>query len=422
MTDQPARVTPGEISALLDHARQMISGGASLDEQIAYHEHKASLLSPVRRRPGHRRGAPGGGRRLALRADPGRPPRRRCPGGGGAVKMSAFSGDQIAQVNNPDPFAVPVWRSPVYHTPGWVITIVQLARAVKALIAFLARHPLATLTAAVLALAWYRFGWPGPVILTASDRRGAGGVVVAVAGLVPPPRARPGAGEVAALALPAALGRGHDHRPPGPGLPGAAAAAGHGQGHLHAVHRPGADRDRVRPVRRGLRPPRRGPGPRVRRAAVPGPVGPAGVAGAGVRPPRRPGRHHPRPAHPRPVNLKALAIGRREDGSLWLVRLHGTHLLVAGATGAGKASIIWGLIRAIFPALRAGLVRLLGADPKRMELSYGREIFDTYGPTPPTPPTSPPCSPRPSPTCKTAPSCWAVSSVTTRPRPSSRSW
>ena len=47
MTDQPARVTPGEISALLDHARQMISGGASLDEQIAYHERKANLLSRV---------------------------------------------------------------------------------------------------------------------------------------------------------------------------------------------------------------------------------------------------------------------------------------------------------------------------------------------------------------------------------------
>jgi exonuclease VII small subunit len=45
MTDQPARVTPGEISALLDHTRQMISGGASLDEQIAYHQHKANLLS-----------------------------------------------------------------------------------------------------------------------------------------------------------------------------------------------------------------------------------------------------------------------------------------------------------------------------------------------------------------------------------------
>jgi hypothetical protein len=46
MTDQPARVTPGEISDLLDHARQMISG-ASLEEQIAYHERKALLLSRV---------------------------------------------------------------------------------------------------------------------------------------------------------------------------------------------------------------------------------------------------------------------------------------------------------------------------------------------------------------------------------------
>jgi hypothetical protein len=44
MTDQPARVTPGEISALLDHARQL-GPGASLDEQIVYHAHKADLLS-----------------------------------------------------------------------------------------------------------------------------------------------------------------------------------------------------------------------------------------------------------------------------------------------------------------------------------------------------------------------------------------
>jgi hypothetical protein len=44
MTEQPARVTPGEISALLDHARQL-GPGSSLDEQIAYYERKASLLS-----------------------------------------------------------------------------------------------------------------------------------------------------------------------------------------------------------------------------------------------------------------------------------------------------------------------------------------------------------------------------------------
>jgi S-DNA-T family DNA segregation ATPase FtsK/SpoIIIE len=82
--------------------------------------------------------------------------------------------------------------------------------------------------------------------------------------------------------------------------------------------------------------------------------------------------------HPH-VNLKALPVGRREDGSLWLVRVHGTHVLIAGATGAGKGSIIWSLVRAMLSAMRAGLVRILAADPKVMELAYGREIFDRYG-------------------------------------------
>ena len=85
----------------------------------------------------------------------------------------------------------------------------------------------------------------------------------------------------------------------------------------------------------------------------------------------------PVPGHP---DLKALPVGRREDGLPWLVRLHGTHLLIAGATGAGKAPRLWGLIRAMLPLMRAGLVvRVLAAVPKLMELAYGRVIFDTYG-------------------------------------------
>ena len=78
-------------------------------------------------------------------------------------------------------------------------------------------------------------------------------------------------------------------------------------------------------------------------------------------------------------DLKALPVGRREDGLPWLVKLHGTHVLVAGATGAGKASLLWGLIRAMFPLMQAGLVRVLAADPKLMELAFGRVIFDLYG-------------------------------------------
>lgn len=66
------------------------------------------------------------GLRLRLASRPsGRP---HWPTGGGTVRMSSFSGDQVAQVSNPDPFAVPVWRSPVLHTPGWIIAVVQIAR------------------------------------------------------------------------------------------------------------------------------------------------------------------------------------------------------------------------------------------------------------------------------------------------------
>jgi S-DNA-T family DNA segregation ATPase FtsK/SpoIIIE len=71
------------------------------------------------------------------------------------------------------------------------------------------------------------------------------------------------------------------------------------------------------------------------------------------------------PALPIPdrPDLKALPVGRREDGLPWLVKLHGTHVLLAGAIGAGKASLLWGLVRAIFPLLRSGLARILAATP-----------------------------------------------------------
>jgi len=59
--------------------------------------------------------------------------------------------------------------------------------------------------------------------------------------------------------------------------------------------------------------------------------------------------------------------------------VHGTHVLIAGATGAGKASLLWSIIRALLPAMVAGLVRVWAADPKLMELAYGRAIFDRFG-------------------------------------------
>jgi len=76
------------------------------------------------------------------------------------------------------------------------------------------------------------------------------------------------------------------------------------------------------------------------------------------------------------VDLSAVRVGRRDDGHDWLVSLLGSHLLLAGATGSGKGSVLWSLIAGIGPAIRDGLVQVVGLDPKGgMELGFGRELF-----------------------------------------------
>ncbi|WP_304453005.1 FtsK/SpoIIIE domain-containing protein [Nocardiopsis sp. YSL2] len=84
---------------------------------------------------------------------------------------------------------------------------------------------------------------------------------------------------------------------------------------------------------------------------------------------------------PERVDLAALPVGVCEDGSEWRLRLHGTHVLVAGVTGAGKGSVIWSAIRAMLPAIDSGTAQVWAIDPKRMELSYGRTLFAQYADT-----------------------------------------
>ena len=293
--------------------------------------------------------------------------------------MSAFSGEQIAQVNNPDPFAPPVWRSPVFHTPGWIIVIVQLWRLLAAIVGFILRHPLLDLAAVVSFLAWHLLGWPGPVALVLAVAASLAGwrwrwplsfsrfiarpalgkwrrwhyrrhwaAVMTIGRLAPLYRGRlllPELGKVTSTP--------YTDRVQVRLVSGQSAADfANRSGNL--AHGFGAMLCRVRTGR---------PGALVlelvRRDAL-----------AAIIPAM------PVPQH---VNLRALHVGRREDGSPWLARLHGTHLLIAGATGAGKGSLLWSLIRAMLPAMRDGLVRVFAADPKLMELAFGRALFERYG-------------------------------------------
>jgi S-DNA-T family DNA segregation ATPase FtsK/SpoIIIE len=82
---------------------------------------------------------------------------------------------------------------------------------------------------------------------------------------------------------------------------------------------------------------------------------------------------------PETVDLAAVPVGIREDGAPWTARLRGSHTLVAGATGAGKGSVLWSLIRGLGPTVRSGLVKLWVLDPKGgMELAAGAPLFDRF--------------------------------------------
>jgi S-DNA-T family DNA segregation ATPase FtsK/SpoIIIE len=81
------------------------------------------------------------------------------------------------------------------------------------------------------------------------------------------------------------------------------------------------------------------------------------------------------------IDLRKVWSGCTDYGTDWHQSLQGSHTLHAGVTGAGKGAQMWCPLVSIAPAIRDGLVRLSGIDPKGMELAYGRRIFHRYAVT-----------------------------------------
>jgi S-DNA-T family DNA segregation ATPase FtsK/SpoIIIE len=288
-------------------------------------------------------------------------------------------GEDYAQLDNHDPFAPPAYRSPVYRTPEPVIWAVQLVRLAWHTARFIARHPLLDLTAAAVWFSWRLDSWPGPVILTGST------LIVLVALRVWRPE------WFARLVSRPARNRWRwwRYRLRWHGVLMVAGLAPRVDGRLRipilARVRAGRCTDRVLV---GLV---SGQAPEVFADKSVNLAHGFGVLSCRVRtgPPgsivlelvRRDSLAQVIPAWPIPAvpDLRMLPAGRREDGGVLAIRLHGTHLLIAGATGSGKGSWLWGLIRAMLPAMAAGIVRVHACDPKLMELAYGRPIFERFG-------------------------------------------
>jgi len=77
-----------------------------------------------------------------------------------------------------------------------------------------------------------------------------------------------------------------------------------------------------------------------------------------------------------PADLSGIPIGVGEDGDAWRLRLSGTHVLIAGATGSGKGSVLWSLLHGLGSDISQGRVQVWAMDPKGgMELRPGQGLF-----------------------------------------------
>jgi hypothetical protein len=79
--------------------------------------------------------------------------------------------------------------------------------------------------------------------------------------------------------------------------------------------------------------------------------------------------------------LRAIPMAKRLDGSPWYMPIEENHVLIVGRTGAGKNSWTWSLVFGLAEARKAGIVRLWGLDPKKVELAFGRQWWDEYADT-----------------------------------------
>ena len=69
------------------------------------------------------------------------------------------TGEELAQLYNPDPFAMPRWRAPVYRTPFGIILVAKFFKLLAWIVRMIARHPLAASVLALAAVTWVKLGW-----------------------------------------------------------------------------------------------------------------------------------------------------------------------------------------------------------------------------------------------------------------------
>lgn len=79
------------------------------------------------------------------------------------------------------------------------------------------------------------------------------------------------------------------------------------------------------------------------------------------------------------VDLEAVPIGQTVDGDSWMLRVRGSHTLIAGASGSGKGSVLWSSLWAMSSEIDSGMVQVWAIDGKGgVELRAGAGLFSRF--------------------------------------------
>lgn len=311
------------------------------------------------------------------------------------------AGDNVAVEAQTDPFAAPKWAPPVWHMPEGLVLLVNAVRGLLALVAFMIRNIVPVSVAGGLGWLGPRFGWPAPVAAVGLTGLALGCWAAADRASFArwvgwPVRSRWRLTRVyrrdwQPVMVTAGLSRTHRRREylptivkarSGPATDRVLVRMLKGQApdaleRVTANLAHGFGSELVR-IRQGTRTRWAWTGGALSRRVVPAP-GFVWLEFVRKDALSTPILALPVADDPASVDLAGVPVGRCEDGGPWRLRLLGTHVLIAGATGSGKGSVLWSVVRAVLPLMRAGLVEVWAIDPKRMELSYGRVLFEKYG-------------------------------------------
>src|SRR5438477_12879500 len=78
---------------------------------------------------------------------------------GDQTMRKVITDEELAQIYNPDPFAMPRWRAPVYRTPFGIILVAKLVKLLASIVRMIARLPLAATVLALAVAMWVKLGW-----------------------------------------------------------------------------------------------------------------------------------------------------------------------------------------------------------------------------------------------------------------------